>query len=156
MWSFLDKRFEDILGSIMLAVMVTITFLNVVVRYCSNLSFAWTEEITINFFVWVVLLGAARAFREGSNLSMTLLYDACPKTTRLFLYIVGVAICILFFAALCWTGTLEIFDEIELESTSESLEIPVWIYTICTPLLSLLVIFRILQRAAHTLRTGKY
>ena len=37
-----------------------------------------------------------------------------------------------------------------------SLEIPVWIYTIGTPLLSLLVIFRILQRATHTLRTGKY
>ena len=55
MWSFLDKRFEDILGSIMLAVMVTITFLNVIVRYCTNFSFAWTEEITINFFVWVVL-----------------------------------------------------------------------------------------------------
>ena len=61
MWSFLDKRFEDILGSIMLAVMVTITFLNVIVRYCTNFSFAWTEEITINFFVWVVLLGTARA-----------------------------------------------------------------------------------------------
>ncbi len=40
MWSFLDKRFEDILGSIMLAVMVTITFLNVIVRYCTNFSFA--------------------------------------------------------------------------------------------------------------------
>ena len=73
MWSFLDKRFEDILGSIMLAVMVTITFLNVIVRYCTNFSFAWTEEITINFFVWVVLLGTARAFREGSNLCMNLL-----------------------------------------------------------------------------------
>ena len=62
----------------------------------------------------------------------------------------------MFFSALCWTGTLEVFDEIELESTSESLEIPVWLYTMCTPLLSLLVIFRILQRATHTLRTGKY
>ena len=87
MWSFLDKRFEDILGSIMLAVMVTITFLNVIVRYCTNFSFAWTEEVTINFFVWVVLLGTARAFREGSNLCMNLLYDACPRTTRLFLYL---------------------------------------------------------------------
>ena len=156
MWSFLDKRFEDILGSIMLAVMVTITFLNVIVRYCTNFSFAWTEEITINFFVWVVLLGTARAFREGSNLCMNLLYDAYPRTTRLFLYIVCVILCVLFFSALCWTGTLEVFDEIELESTSESLEVPVWLYTMCTPLLSLLVIFRILQRATHTLRTGKY
>lgn len=156
MWSFLDKRFEDILGSIMLAVMVTITFLNVIVRYCTNFSFAWTEEVTINFFVWVVLLGTARTFREGSNLCMNLLYDACPRTTRLFLYIVCVILCVLFFSALCWTGTLEVFDEIELESTSESLEIPVWLYTMCTPLLSLLVIFRILQRATHSLRTGKY
>ena len=83
MWSMLDRRFEDLLGSFMLAVMAVIAFLNVIVRYCTSFSFAWTEEITINFFVWITLLGTARAFREGGHLGMTALYDAQPLVDEL-------------------------------------------------------------------------
>ncbi|MBO4312747.1 MAG: TRAP transporter small permease subunit, partial [Desulfovibrio sp.] len=68
MWHFLDRHFEELLGSIMLAVMALIAFANVIVRYCTTFSLAWTEEITINFFVWVVLLGTACAFRDNTNL----------------------------------------------------------------------------------------
>ena len=70
MLRFLDTRFEELLGSLLLAVMVSIAFINVIVRYCTSFSFAWTEELTVNFFVWVVLLGTARSFREGSHLGI--------------------------------------------------------------------------------------
>jgi|GEM_PF-4219373 hypothetical protein len=36
MWSLLDRRFEDYLGSFMLAAMAAIAFINVVVRYCTS------------------------------------------------------------------------------------------------------------------------
>ena len=78
MLKYLDGRFEELLGALLLAVMVSVAFINVVVRYCTNLSFSASEELTVNFFVWVVLLGASRSFREGSNFSMSLLYAACP------------------------------------------------------------------------------
>lgn len=145
MWRFLDERFEDILGAILLAVMAAVAFINVVVRYCTSFSFAWTEELTVNFFVWVVLLGTARSFRDGSNLCMSMLYDACPHKLQFLFRLVGTIVCIIFFASLVWTGYLEVLDEIELEATSEALELPVWYYTCATPILSLLVIFRILQ-----------
>ena len=87
---------------------------------------------------------------------MNLFYDALPRPLRLVCYLAGFLICILFFAVLGWTGVLEILDEADLEVTSESLAIPVWLYTSCTPLLSLLTIFRILQRGAEVLRLRKY
>ena len=62
MWRFFNRRLEEVLGAAMLAVMVTVTFVNVIVRYCTTFSFAWTEEITINFFVWVVLLISNNVF----------------------------------------------------------------------------------------------
>ena len=65
--------------SIILVFVTVITFANVVVRKLSDSQFAWTEELTINFFVWVVLLGTARSFREGGHLGMTLLYEALPR-----------------------------------------------------------------------------
>ena len=82
MLRFLDTRLEEMLGALLLAVMVTIAFVNVVVRYCTPFSFAWTEELTINFFVWIVLLGSARSFRDGSHLGMSILYDALPQSLR--------------------------------------------------------------------------
>lgn len=156
MCHFFNKHFEELLGSIMLAVMALIAFANVIVRYCTTFSLAWTEEITINFFVWVVLLGTACAFRDNTNLGMSILYSTLPRTWRVLCYWLGILLCVGFFGGLCWTGTLEVIDEIELESQSESLGIPVWWYTIATPVLSLLIIFRMAQRALKDLRTGNY
>lgn len=156
MWRFLNERFEEILGSILLAVMVTIAFLNVIVRYCTSFSFAWTEEITINFFVWVTLLGTSLAFRDGTHLAMSIIYNGFPKFVRKYFYLVGYLICFIFFGALVYTGSLEVKDEFELESISESLGIPVWWYTIATPALSFLVIIRMSQRLVENLRSGKY
>ena len=145
-----------LLGALLLAVMVTIAFVNVVVRYCTPFSFAWTEELTINFFVWIVLLGSARSFRDGSHLGMSILYDALPKSLRFCCYLLSMALCLGFFGALAWTGWLEVRDEYELEVISEALAVPVWWYTIATPLFSVLTIFRMLQRACADLRSGSY
>ena len=47
-------------------------------------------------------------------------------------------------------------DEIELNVVSESLAIPVWIYTIATPLFSALIIVRILQKVWEDFRARNY
>ncbi|WP_294557869.1 TRAP transporter small permease [uncultured Mailhella sp.] len=156
MWSFLNARFEELLGALLLAVMACISFINVIVRYCTNFSFSSSEELTVNLFVWIVLLGTSRAFREGGNFSMNLLYDAMPRPVRKLLYVFSVLCCIIFFAALCWQGCIEVMDEIELNVVSESLAIPVWIYTIATPLFSALIIVRILQKVWEDFRTRSY
>lgn len=156
MWRYLNAHFEEILGSILLACMATIAFINVIVRYCTSFSFAWTEEMTINFFVWVTMLGTARAFRDGSQLAMSIFYQALPSAGRKFCYLFSCALIILFFGALFYTGCIEVMDEYELEAISESLGIPVWWYTIATPLFSLLIIFRMLQHARDDFRSGKY
>ena len=156
MWSFLNARFEELLGALLLAVMACISFINVIVRYCTNFSFSSSEELTVNLFVWIVLLGTSRAFREGGNFSMNLLYDAMSRPVRKLLYVFSVICCIVFFAALCWQGCIEVMDEIELDVVSESLAIPVWIYTIATPLFSVLIIVRILQKVWEDFRTRSY
>ena len=70
--------------------------------------------------------------------------------------LLSIALCLVFFGALAWTGWLEVRDEYELEVISEALAIPVWWYTIATPLFSVLIIFRMLQRACADLRSGSY
>lgn len=156
MLRFLNGRFEEILGAFLLALMVSIAFLNVIVRYCTTFSFAWTEEMTINFFVWVAMLGTARAFRDGSHLAMAIVYESFPKAARKWFYLFSCLICLIFFGALFYTGYLEVVDEYELDAISESLGIPNWWYTIATPVFSLLIILRMIQRASQDLHKGNY
>lgn len=156
MWDFLNRRFEELLGAFLLAVMACISFINVIIRYCTNFSFSSSEELTVNFFVWIVLLGTARAFREGGNFSMNLLYDAMPRPVRKLLYLFALMCSVAFFAALCWQGYIEVTDEIALNVVSESLAIPVWLYTIATPLFSVLIIVRIFQKVREDFRIGRY
>lgn len=134
------------LGAFLLALMASISFINVIVRYCTNLSFSSSEELTVNFFVWIVLLGTARAFRDGSNFCMNVIYNICPLSARKFMYIFGVVCSVAFFATLVYLGTIEVLDEYELDVSSEALDIPAWLYTIATPLFSLLIIVRIFQK----------
>lgn len=156
MLKLLDERLEELLGAVLLAVMVSVAFANVIVRYCTNLSFSASEELTVNFFVWVVLLGASRAFREGTNFSMNLVYASLKKPLRRVLYILSTVGCVAFFAWMTWLGAVEVLDEFELNVASESLDIPVYLYTVATPLFSALAIFRILQKTFCDMRRGSY
>lgn len=155
MFKFIWDRFEELLGSFLLFVMVTIAFANVITRYCIKMSLSWTEEITVNLFVWVVLLGTAYAFRKDNHLSVTLLHDAMPPWAQRACRVLSLVVCVGFFAALCWLGMVEVRDEMELEVITESLAIPVWWYTVATPAFSLLIIVRILERAWQDLRSGR-
>ena len=47
-------------------------------------------------------------------------------------------------------------DEIDLSVVSESLAIPVWLYTMATPLISAVIIVRILQKLCEDLRMRNY
>lgn len=156
MLHFLDSRFEELLGALILALMACISFANVIVRYCTNFSFAASEELTVNLFVWVVLLGTARTFREGTNFSMNLLYNAFPPALRKACYFFGVLCTTAFFLALFYYGCIEVQDELDLEVVSESLAIPVWLYTIATPLFSLLILFRLFQRVREDLHKNRF
>ena len=154
MWKFLQLHLEEVLGSILLALMASIAFVNVVVRYCSTFSFAWSEELTTNFFVWIVLLGTACAFRDRSNLCVALFYSKLPSSLRTLCYILSLALALIFFSVLAYTGVLEILDEIDLERVSDSLELPYWIYTSAIPLFSILISVRIVQRAYLDFKNG--
>lgn len=147
-------HFEEYLGAFLLAVMATVAFANVIVRYCTNFSFSVSEELTVNLFVWVVMLGASRAFREGSNFCMSVLFNVVPKTLKRAMYLLGMCCSIIFMCVLCYYGTIEVIDEVDLEVVSESLAIPVWLYTGVTPLLSVVTIIRIIQRTADDFRSG--
>ena len=82
-------EFEKIVLSVILVFVTVITFANVVVRKLTTSQLAFTEELVINLFVLMIMLGCALSAREGSLISLSLIFDrlkdrqhryfACPK-----------------------------------------------------------------------------
>jgi len=68
-------KIEEILSAIILGIMSVIAFGNVLSRYVFHASFAATEEVVVNLFVWMTVLGIAMAFEKGSHLSMTMVTE---------------------------------------------------------------------------------
>jgi TRAP-type C4-dicarboxylate transport system permease small subunit len=149
-------HFEEVIGSLILAVMISVTFVNVVTRYVIIYPLAWTEEITVSMFVWIVLLGTSIAFRGNAHLSMTFVYDFMPLPLKKISFVIANGMSIVFFALLIWMGSVQVLDEIALNVTSEALAIPTAIYSAGVPVFSALVIVRILQSCRDTMRNNRY
>ncbi|MDR2175284.1 MAG: TRAP transporter small permease [Synergistaceae bacterium] len=149
-------HFEEITGALILAVMVSVTFVNVVTRYVIIYPLAWTEEITVSMFVWIVLLGTSVAFRKNAHLAMTFIYDFMPLYLKKISLLIANSMCVVFFALLIWLGSVQVWDEIELGVTSEALAIPTAVYSAGIPVFSVLIIVRILQSCRDIVRGGSY
>ncbi|MDR1580443.1 MAG: TRAP transporter small permease [Synergistaceae bacterium] len=156
MFRKIRDHFEEIAGALILAVMVSVTFVNVVTRYLIIYPLAWTEEITVSMFVWIVLLGTSIAFRKNAHLAMTFIYDFMPVPLKKVSFVIANAMCIVFFALLIWLGSVQVWDEIELSVTSEALAIPTAVYSAGVPVFSALIIARILQSCRDTMRNNSY
>jgi len=141
----LAHHFEEALAGGLLVVMAVLAFLNILARYLTRYSFAFTEEIEVAALVWITMLGAAIAFREALHLGFGILRDQLPQPIRHGLAALTGVTAVATMAMLAWAGWWQIQSQIALGTTSEALGIPEWIYTAALPVGALLVIVRVLQ-----------
>lgn len=76
------ERLVEWLMALALAVMVTLVFGNVVLRYAFNTGIAWAEELARLMFVWLIFLGAVLALREHAHLGVEMLQAKLPRPLR--------------------------------------------------------------------------
>jgi len=149
-------KLDELIGAALLAVMALITFVNVINRYFFSASLAFSEEITVNLFVWITLVGIAMAFRRGNNLQMTNLYDKFPpKLKRISILLSGI-IGVGVFSFLIFNSCKEIYKNMTFyHTTSEALGIPTWIYSLGTPVFSLFILKEIISSTLRGIRKEK-
>ena len=63
---------------LMMVVMTTLVFVNVVARYAFNFSIIWAEEVSQYLMIWIAYLGAGLALREGRHVALEMLHDRLP------------------------------------------------------------------------------
>ncbi len=150
------NNLEEILGAFFLAIMVSISFFNVITRYFFHFSMAFTEELTLYMFVWATMLGVSLAYKHGANMDVSLLYNRFSKAVRKYLYIFLTLMSVIFFLSLMYWGYIEVRDEMQMGVITEAMGLPVWYFTVSMPILSILTIARIVGRLVSDLRSGNY
>ncbi len=149
---WMAEHLEEMLGAALLFVMAALAFANVLTRYIFEYPLAFTEELEVNGLVWLTLFGTASAFRRRRHLRMLFLQDKFSKNGRRILNIIISLFGAGLFTALGYLGYLQILEERFLEITSESLNFPQWIYTVCIPIGCAFIVFRIIQAAINEMR----
>jgi TRAP-type C4-dicarboxylate transport system permease small subunit len=140
------SNLEEYVAAVLLLIMFSVAFVNVLSRYLFKMSLAFIEEIEVNFFVWMSVLGIAIAFKKNSHLSMDFLKNMAPAKVRNYLGVLGLVLSLAVFIVLIYLSSILIYNEVTLYRTSSmALDIPMWIYYVGMTLCSLVVVVRILQ-----------
>jgi C4-dicarboxylate transporter, DctQ subunit len=163
---FLDHLEEWLIAFLMGAATLVI-FVAVVHRYASGLAIpglqdwlitlntSWAQEITIYMFVWMAKFGAAYGVRTGIHVGVDVLINRMNTPWRNKFVIFGLLAGALFTGIVGTLGASFVWELSHTSSTSEVLELPMWIVYSAVPLGSYLMCFRFLQVTWAFIRTGE-
>lgn len=122
-----------------------ITMGNVIVRYLTDESFAWTEELSVFLLVLTTMAGAAAAALRDSHIRIEYFLHSGSSRRRRLLAALGAALTSVFFIVLAVLSGRMAWDDFRYEEVSMGLQIPRWYYTTWVPALSLVIAVRALQ-----------
>lgn len=145
--SLLDRLvpLERLAAALAMFVICAISFANVVARYTTNYSFAFTEEYSVFLMVLMTFIGTSVAVARRNHMRIAVLADR-GGGWQLFCTAVSRLAALAMFALIAWYGGRLAWDQYRYGELSAGLGVPTWIYTMWMPLLALLIVARILQR----------
>lgn len=94
--AWLHRRAENV-AVVLIAVMFVSFLVQIIARYVLNRPVAWTEEVSVLCWLWVVLWGAAFVITDDEEVRFDIIYGAVSiKTRRVFTVLTGIALITLY------------------------------------------------------------
>lgn len=90
----------------LLAAMAVIIFTNVTLRYLTNQSIEWAEEVSRHMMIWLTFLGAGPVLRYGGHIAVENLQDSMPKKMAIAVRALVALLLFAFFGFMIWYGWL--------------------------------------------------
>jgi TRAP-type transport system small permease protein len=91
---------------VLLAAMACIIFINVALRYLTNQSIEWAEEVSRHMMIWLTFLGAGPVLRYGGHIAIDNLQDALPVRFAIGVRVFVALLLFAFFGLMVWYGWL--------------------------------------------------
>lgn len=140
-----DLTEKAILATAM-AVMAVLTFINVLTRYFTSYSFAFTEEYTVSLLTISCLLGASTAVGRGKHIRMPFFFDLLSAKAQRGLETFFMLAIVCVFSVMAYHGYNASIEEFILDERTPGLGNPAWIYSMWVPIISVLIIARSLLK----------
>ncbi len=144
--------FEEFFAAMAMALICLITFANVLVRYFTDESFAFTEEFSVFLMVVLTFFGASAAFAKNVHIRVSFFVDKLKPRLAQRIEIVMMIVALALFLLIAGYGVRLLLDDWNYETTSPGIGIPLWIYTLWLPLLSAVIALRICGRIVRLWR----
>jgi TRAP-type C4-dicarboxylate transport system permease small subunit len=129
-------KIEDVLTVVVMASLALITFANVLVRYFTDQSFAWTEELSVFLMIVLALVAGSASVARNRQIRIEYFVDrASAPRRRALLRFSALMVCLLF-VLIAALSLRMVWDDIRYGETSPGIGVPAWWYSIWLPLLS--------------------
>jgi TRAP-type C4-dicarboxylate transport system permease small subunit len=150
--TWLPLKVEEVAIAAGMAAIALITAANVVVRYLTNISFAFTEEYSVVLMVIITILGTSLAMAGGRHIKIEYFVYLLGPRGRRIAEMIAMGLVVICFGIIAVYGASLTWDEYRFESLTPGLGHPQWLHTGWLPLLSLFVIGRAVGRARRMWR----
>ena len=136
---------EDKLGAALMAALLLITVVNVFVRYFTDQSFAWTEEISCFLMLALAMAGSAAAVVRDSHIRVDYFLASGSAARQRRLALLSALATAFFFAVLGLLSAQMAWDEFRYNETSPAIGVPKWWYSVWLPVFCGILCARSLQ-----------
>jgi TRAP-type C4-dicarboxylate transport system permease small subunit len=143
---------EQAIAAAAMAAIVLITFANVVVRYFTDESFAFTEEFSVFLMVVLAFAGAAAAFAKNVHIRVTFFAEKLAPGPARAVELGVMAVTIALFLLIGGFGVRLVLDDLRFETTSPGIGVPQWLYSMWLPVLSAAIVLRVAGRVVRLLK----
>src|SRR5262249_33056330 len=136
-----------------LAAMAVMVFANVALRFLTDHSIVWVEEVSRYLMIWLTFLSAGLVLRYGGHVGLDTLQNAFPRHSgaiRIAIYVLLLA----FFIAMLWLGVR--YAMVAWGQTTPVTEIPIGAVYLSIPLGFALLIVHLVLMTAPYLRQGQF
>lgn len=114
----------------------------VVQDFLLRINTSWAQELTIYLFVWMAKFGAAYGVRTGIHVGVDVLINRLNTPLKKNFILFGLLAGASFTGIIAALGADFVFELSGTSSTSEVLELPIWIVYLAIPMGSSLMCFR--------------
>ncbi|WP_227741047.1 TRAP transporter small permease [Delftia tsuruhatensis] len=139
-----------------MALLALITFANVLVRYFTSSSFAWTEEISVFLMILLAMVAGSAAVARNAHIRIEYFAEGGSALRRKRLARFGTLMVALLFAVIAALSVRVVWDDYRFEETSPGIGVPQWWYSMWLPICSALITLRALQLFLRQGRPGAF
>lgn len=137
-------KIEDWLTVLIMAALALITFANVLVRYFTDSSFAWTEEFSVFLMILLALVAGSAAVARDRHIRIEYFTERGSPARRRLLARFGAIMVALLFLLIAVLSVRVVWDDWRFEETSPGIGVPQWWYSVWLPIVSLGIALRAL------------